>query len=67
MVKSGKATFVNTLLAADQFTDLLRIKEHYGIAARSDTIRFLIRQEIRRLDSEKSENPVSGSPITAKS
>lgn len=50
MSESGNGnTWVNTRLEATAVADLARIQVHHGIKSRSDTIRYLIRQEARRI------------------
>ena len=46
------STFVNTLLSPEQLAELEAIKSWHGLQNRSETIRFLIRHEARRIYTE---------------
>lgn len=50
--------FVNTLLDGQHLSELDSIKQHHGIKANSDTIRYLIRQEARRIQSDSGPGSV---------
>ena len=45
--------FVNTLLDSQQLNDFERVKAYHGISSNSETVRFLIRQEARRIERQR--------------
>lgn len=58
---TGDITLVQSKLSPDLMADFDRVASHHGIAARADVIRFLIRQEARRVsDGTKTDRVISG-------
>lgn len=57
MDNQQKPKFLNTLLDGDHLTEFERVKSYHGIKTNSDVVRFLIRQEARRVARESSAVP----------
>lgn len=49
MSETEDTEWLNTKLTADEAAEFEAIQKHYGIRRRSDTVRFLIHQEARRI------------------
>ena len=49
MPKDDGLTWVNAQFDADRLADLEAIQDYHGIASRTETIRFLVRTEARRI------------------
>lgn len=52
-----EAKFVNTLLDGQYLADFERVKAYHGLKTRSETIRFLIKAEVRRIESDGRDGP----------
>ncbi|MBN1954865.1 MAG: hypothetical protein JW900_07420 [Anaerolineae bacterium] len=51
--------FVNTLLENEELEQFFQVQRHYAIRSNSDVVRFLIRQEARRIAP-----PLNGDALT---
>lgn len=49
MARQQETKFLNTLLDGDHLAEFERVKDYHGIKTNSDVVRFLIRQEARRV------------------
>lgn len=55
----SETKFLNTLLDGEQIAEFERVKDYHGIKTNSDVVRFLIRQEARRVAREGSALPMA--------
>jgi len=52
MKSKDKRKYLNTLLEGEHLAEFERVKAYHGIKTNSDVVRFLIRQEARRVARE---------------
>jgi ribosomal protein S3AE len=52
MLENGQQKWLNTLLTGDEVEEFLAVQAYHGIRTNADVVRFLIRQEARRINAQ---------------
>ena len=65
MTNQQDGKFLNTYLEGRHLTEFERVKAYHGIKTNSDVVRFLIRQEARRVAKQEAPVLTVSQPATA--
>jgi hypothetical protein len=62
---SEQNQLIGAYLTPEQFSEFKTVQRYYGIRSNSDAVRFLIRQELRRIHSQPpgEQEPVDKVPV----